>query len=168
MSAESLLTLAAILLSPTIAVGVTLWSQSREKLRDSQRQTMRMLVATRHLPGDAAYTTAINMIPLDFAKNTPIMNAWREYIALINPKEEGGEAPSNDEVVSKQGDLIFLILKELGYKLTKEEITSSAYAATGFVNRDNLMLSGWQAWDRIAAALEAQNQYFLSQGNTEN
>ena len=63
----------------------------------------------------------------------------------------------------KQTKLIHLILKHLGYKLSEVDIQATPYAAGGFVERDALFIRGWESWPRIAEALEAQNQHFLSE-----
>ena len=58
------LTLAAILIGPIVAVIITLATEARRRTREQQTQTLRMLLSTRHLPSDPAYSTAINMIPI--------------------------------------------------------------------------------------------------------
>jgi hypothetical protein len=157
-----LLTLLAIVLGPVMAVILQLTSERRRRKREMQTQTMRMLVSTRHLAGDPNYTTAINMIPIDFNNNRKIMDAWNAYIdAIMFKPSPGDEEAHNKNVISKQTYLIFLILSYLGYDLPETKIQNTAYAAGGYIQRDNLMINGWLAWPRIAEALEAQNRAMI-------
>jgi hypothetical protein len=153
------LTLAAILIGPIVAVIITLATEARRRTREQQTQTLRMLLSTRHLPSDPAYSTAINMIPIDFNRESGVMTAWNNYITTIKirPAPEGVDAHQQD-IITKQTKLIFQMTKSLEYKLDETDIQSTAYAAEGFINRDNLMVDAWRAWPRIADALETQTQ----------
>ncbi|MXP14008.1 hypothetical protein GRI44_04505 [Altererythrobacter confluentis] len=169
MSTTELLTLAAILIGPVLAIVVQIVAERRKQIRESRVQTFRTLVSTRHLPGDPSYSTAINMIPIDFNRVRPIEKAHEEYIRTILYKasKENAEAHNRD-IIDKQTKLIFEIARKLGYSLKESDIQNAAYAAGGFIERDNLMLSGWQAWTRIASALEKQNSHFIVQENEGN
>ena len=156
-------TLLGIVLGPIIAVAINLIFEARRKLTDLRSQTMRMLVSTRHLAADPAYTTAINMIPIDFNSNSKVMAAWHSYMDSIRyPAPPGSESEKYEDMRSKQTKLIFEILKCLGYKLSETDIQATAYAADGFIRRDNLMLDSWRAWSRIADALEFQNAHLIN------
>jgi len=97
------------------------------------------------------------MIPVDFNKQRPIMAAWHAYIESIRfqPSATNVEE-SYKQAVSKQTKLIFEIMKFLGYRISETDIQATAYAAGGFIERDNIMIRAWQAWPRIADALELQ------------
>ena len=153
------LTLLGIILGPIIAVLITLWIEGRRRNRDQQVQLMRMLVSTRHLPGDPAYTLAINTIPIEFNHCSRVMNAWKNYIDVVRyqPSSDNADAHLKD-TFAKQTKLLFEIMKELGFQLAETDIQNSAYAAGGFIERDNLMLNAWRSWPRIAEALEFQNK----------
>jgi hypothetical protein len=160
------LTLAAIVIGPVVAVSLQLFSERRRRKLEQQTQTMRMLVSTRHLAGDPNYTTAINMIPVDFNRNRKIMAAWQAYIEAIRYEPSpGNEEAHYKTTIAKQTHLIFLIMQYLGYKLAETDIQTTAYAAGGFVERDKLMIGGWLAWPRIADALEAQNRAYIQTPN---
>jgi DNA polymerase III delta prime subunit len=158
-----LLTLIGIVASPIVAVCVTLVTEARRRTKEQQTQTLRMLLSTRHLPGDAAYSTAINLIPVDFNSEPEVMKAWENYIEVIRfrPQPED-EVTHRSKIITMQTKLIFQIMKSLGYKLDETDIQSSAYAADGFIVRDNLNLDAMRAWSRIADALESQNAALLN------
>ena len=102
------------------------------------------------------------MIPVDFSGNKQIYRAWQEYIATItfSPKDEEKEK-HHQVVVTKQTVLIDVIAKFLGYEISQTDIQNSAYAAGGFIARDNMTLDAMNAWVRIANALEYQNQALI-------
>jgi hypothetical protein len=158
MKVYEVITLLAILVGPVLAVLVQLASETRSHLRNQQNQTLRMMASARHLPGDASYSTAINIIPIDFNQVPKVMAAHRSYIETItyDPAPENVDA-HHKQVLAKQTKLLFEMAKHLGYDLPETDIQTSAYAARGFIERDNLMIEGWRAWQRIALALEAQS-----------
>jgi hypothetical protein len=105
------------------------------------------------------YSTAINMIPIDFNRVSSVMAAHKVYIEAItySPTPEN-MATNEKQIISKQTKLIFEMSRHLNYRLSETDIQTTAYAAGGFVQRDNLMLRAWEAWPRIAAALENQSE----------
>lgn len=164
MSVTEIITLIAILVGPILAVLVQLAAEKRKHARDQQTATMRMLASTRHLPADPAYSNAINLIPIDFNGVSAVMKAHKEYIDAIShvPTEEN-RAKHDETMLTRQTKLIFAMAKHLGLDLPETDIQTAAYAAGGFVQRDNLMLDGWAAWPRIANALERQTDWISSQ-----
>ena len=166
-----LLTLVAIVVGPMGAVAITVASERRRRLKERQTQTLRTLLSTRHLPSDPAYSTAINLIPVDFNDVGSVMMAWQAYIEKIRTvPNAGGEETHRKDCVNKQTKLIFAMIRHLGYRLAESDIDISAYAAQGFIDRDNLHLAALASWPRIAAALEAQTSWTASQngGDAEN
>lgn len=157
MTTLQIITLLAIVVGPVLAVVVQLIAEKRKVVRDHQASTFRMLVSTRHLPGDPNYSTAINMIPIDFNSVRSVMTAHASYIEAITfqPTPEN-MAAHEQKVITKQTKLVYEISQHLGYDLPETDIQSTAYAAGGFVQRDNLMLRAWEAWPRIADALERE------------
>lgn len=158
------LTLLAIITGPIIAVIVSLVMEARRRTREQQTQTLRMLLSTRHLPSDPNYSTAINLIPIDFNNNTGVMTAWNTYIETIRfrPAAEDEET-HRQKTINKQTKLIFQMMKCLGYKLDETDIQLSAYAADGFILRENMNIEAMLAWPRIATALETQTQMFTAE-----
>ncbi|MEO5599214.1 MAG: DUF6680 family protein [Novosphingobium sp.] len=152
------ITTIALIVGPVLAIALQLAAEARKQVRERQLQTMRMLVGTRHLAGDPRWSEAVNMVPIDFNDNKKIMSAWREYWRVIRYQSapEQRQVHMND-VKARQTQLIFEVLKCLRYKVPETEIIENAYAADGLVQRDNLMLAGWEAWPRIANALEQNN-----------
>ena len=157
MKPYEVITLLAILVGPVLAVLVQLAAERRKHTKDQQTATFRMMIGVRHLPADPAYSTAINMIPVDFNRVSRVMAAHKAYIESITYNVSPDNAETHlKQVLSKQTKLIFEMARHLGYNLPETDIQTNAYAAGGFIARDNLMLEAWKAWPRIAAALEGQ------------
>ncbi len=168
MKLYEIITLVAILVGPVLAVLVQLRAESRKQTRDQQTITMRMLASTRHLPADPAYSTTINMIPIDFNRVPKVMEAHKAYIELINVRPTSENQARHDEQhITKQTKLLFAMTQHPGYNLPETDIQTTAYAAGGFIERDNLMLNAWGAWPRIADALEKQTEWVASQQTDE-
>ena len=164
MSTNELITVVALLAGPVLAVFVQIGAERRNQLRDAQTTTFRMLVGTRHLVGDPAYSTAINMTPIDFNRVSKVMGSYREYIEAIRYKPTPENSTEHEKViVARQTRLIFEMSQYLGYDIPESEIQTNPYAAGGFIARDNLMLSAWESWPRIAVALEMQTSWIQSQ-----
>ncbi|MHA6722987.1 DUF6680 family protein [Sphingomonas sp. RS2018] len=158
MTNFEVITLIAILVGPIFAVLVQIFAERRKNTKDQRTTTFRMMVSVRHLPADPAYSTAINMIPIDFNGVPAVMAAHRTYIDAIRYQVSAENVQVHlNQVMANQTKLIFEMAKHLGYRLPETEIQTTAYAAQGFIERDNLMLDGWRAWQRIAAALESQS-----------
>lgn len=154
------LTLLAIVLGPILAVLITLWIEQKRTRRDSRMVVVRLLMATRHLPGDANYSTAINLIPVEFHDFKDVMGAFRIYQEAINQARPvlNDEALQYDQgLLTKQVKLISAVLNAMGMKVSEADIAADGYAARGMIARDNLYLESLAAQKRIADALE-QNE----------
>lgn len=104
----------AVLLSPIIAVVVTLWYQSRKEKRDTKRWLFGTLIATRHSPLTEESVRALNMIDVVFFNSQPVRKLWREYFDMLN--NGGLNNPVGWAARSKKNlELITEMAKVLGY-----------------------------------------------------
>jgi len=159
LKVSDIATIAAVIVGPIAAVVITLFNEARRRTRELQTQTLRMLISTRHLPGDASYNTAINLIPVDFNREQAVMKAWSDYIEIVRyAPAAGNEETHNRQMSAKQTTLIFEIMKFLKYDLSETQIQQSAYAAGGFTKRDEIWIRAQLAWPEIAQALQRQNE----------
>ncbi|WP_143324443.1 DUF6680 family protein [Caulobacter sp. FWC2] len=159
------------ILIPIVAVLTTLFYQDKQGQKKERMQVLRMLLATRHMPSDPAYSTAINLIRVEFNSVKSVMDAHTKYIEQINlrvPPE--GEALHQNQVAKAQTKLISSIMKCLGLKFSEADIQSDAYAAAGFINRDNLYLDSMHAardsansMRDVAVALRFQTELLANQ-----
>lgn len=155
------LTLAAILIGPIASVAITLWIEQRRRQRESRMIVLRLLMATRHLPGDANYSTAINLIPVEFNDVPAVMSAFKDYQQKIrSPRQVLADdlARQTTELANSQVKLVSSVLTALGMKVSEADLAIEAYAADGMIQRDNLYLKSLEAQIRTADALERAGQ----------
>ncbi|QGP80888.1 DUF6680 family protein [Sphingobium sp. CAP-1] len=153
------LTLVGVIVGPIIAVLISLWIENRRRDRDQKLIILRQLLTTRHLVGDPNYSAAVNLIPVEFAGKRAVLDAYREFIEAVQlvPSPENQERVIAKSV-AKQTRMIFEIAKSIGFKIAETDIQTTAYAADGFIQRDNIIVEAWKSWPRIASALEVNNQ----------
>ncbi|GAO38353.1 hypothetical protein SCH01S_14_00170 [Sphingomonas changbaiensis NBRC 104936] len=148
-----------LVLGPVIAVAITLLVERRRRQHEQRTQVLRMLLATRHLPGDATYSVAINLIPVEFNDSKTVMSAWQSYIEQVRfTPTEDNKQEHQKLVFSKQTKLIFEVMRANGFKLSETDIQTSAYAAEGYIQRDNILIASQLAMPEIANILRLQTQ----------
>ena len=132
MTANELLTIAAVFLGPITA----LWAQreldKRRETRRKRQELFRIIWATRTFPQRLQYrhVEALNMVGIDFSNNPSVTDAWKEYLDKLNTKEPEEETQKpqfyNDRDV-KFHALVFAISSSLGYKFTRLEVEKQFY-----------------------------------------
>lgn len=168
MTLNEALTFIGLFTSPIVAVGITLWIEGRRRDREGKMVIVRALLATRHMPSDPNYSTAINLIRAEFANCPAVMIAFKEYHQTISKEPSTtpeGIAREATELGRVQTKLISAVLGAVGINSSEADLATDAYAARAFIERDNLYLRSLAAQERIASALEAsvqQNAAFLS------
>lgn len=108
------LNITAVLLSPVIAVLVTLWYQHRKERRDAKRWILSTLLATRHSPILDETVRALNLIDLAFHDSAKVRALWHEYFDMLN--NEGLQNPNGwSQRQKKNLELITEMARVLGY-----------------------------------------------------
>lgn len=161
MDVRDWLTLAALLLGPVSAVGITLWIEGRRRKRDSRLNVLRQLMATRHLPSDPVYSTAVNLIPIEFNDEQPVMVAYKAYqtaVSQVPGDDPEAIAQCAQNTAVKQTKMIFAIMQALKLRASEADLPAEAYAAKAMMARDLLWLKSLEGTVRIADALEAQTR----------
>jgi hypothetical protein len=153
------LTLLGIIVGPILAVLISLWIENRRRDRDQKLIILRLLLTTRHLVGDPNYSAAINLIPIEFAGNTEVQTAYRDFIEAAH----ADTTPENAQKVAertavKQTKLIFAIARSMRFKIAETDIQTTAYAAQGWIERDNLALDSQKAMRDVANILWVQTR----------
>ncbi len=153
------LTLVGIVLGPILAVLISLWLEGRRRDRDQKIIILRLLLTTRHLVGDPSYSAAINLIPIEFAGNRSVQTAYREFIeaAHADITDENRQKVAERAAV-KQTKLIYAIAKSMKFNIAETDIQTTAYAAEGWIARDNLGLDSQKAMRDIATQLMLQSR----------
>lgn len=148
-----LLTLVGIIIGPISAVAISLCFEQRKRTREARTQILRMLINTRGMPSDPAYSIAINLIPVEFNGHKAVMQAWRNYIESVRYDPSPENAAAHDQKLNaNQVSMIYQIMKSLNLGLSESDIQTEGYLARGFTNRDNLYLDSLRAMREIADA----------------
>lgn len=164
MQMNDWLTLVALILGPVIAVGLTLWIEGERRRRESRLAVLRQLIATRHLPGDPMYSTAVNLIPVEFNDDRQVMEAYKAYQAAVSQppaSEPEAIAVTSQKVAVAQTKMIFAVMTAMKLRASEADLPIEAYAAKGMIERDNLWLNSLRGTVRIAEALELQTKLML-------
>jgi Family of unknown function (DUF6680) len=104
----------AVLLSPLVAVLVSMWLQDRKERRQHQFQILGTLIATRAEPLSPEAVRALNVIDLVFHDKDSVRRLWREYFDMLN--NQGLNNPQGFAQRSKKNlELITEMAKSLGY-----------------------------------------------------
>ena len=105
---------AAILLSPIIALIISLYLQRSNHARMDKIHLFMVLVASRGNRMTQEHVRALNMLDAVFHKNKQVRKIWREYYELLHQP-----APADSSLIQKWNDklveLIQEIAKDLGY-----------------------------------------------------
>ena len=108
------LNIVAVVLSPVVAVLVTLWYQHRKERRDSKRWILSTLLATRHSPILDETVRALNLIDLVFHDSSKVRSLWHEYFQMLN--NEGLNNPNGwSQRQKKNLEMITEMARALGY-----------------------------------------------------
>lgn len=142
------------LIVPILAVLTTLFYQDFQQGRERRMQLLRMLMSTRHIPADPAFNAAINLIPVEFNKVRPVMDAWRAYRDQVRFRPLPENSSTNDEQMKvKQTKLVTAIMDKLGIEYSEAEFQSDAYISDGFLLRDNIYIDSLLASRAAANAM---------------
>lgn len=158
------LTLVAIVLGPIIAVALTLIMEARRQSRQQRLEIFRAIMTTRHLPGDARYSSSINLIPVEFNRSRAVLDAYNAYIEETRFKAQPEEQSKKERLLaSKQTKLISEMSRDLGFKLREADLEVQAYAAEGFIQRDNMVLDALSAIREVSEVLKLQTRIMMGE-----
>ena len=162
MKTSETINLIAILVGPILAVLISVWLTNRKQSRDQKIIVLRMLLSTRHLPSDPGFSVAINLVPVEFNEAKPVMASYKDFIqAVQNPANSHPDVPALQSNPTKVTKLIYEIARHLGFDIRETDIQHAGYAATGWIERDNLLLDSQRAMTRTANALWLQTRIML-------
>jgi hypothetical protein len=112
-----ILTIFAILLSPVIAVLITMWLQTRKEGRAGKMWVFTTLYGTRHDPIRDENVRALNMVDVLFYDCSEVRKLWHEYFDMLN--NEGLNNPNGWNARQKKNlEMIREMAQVLGYGKT--------------------------------------------------
>jgi hypothetical protein len=124
------ITVVALIVGPLLAVALTLWREERRELRDRKMSVMRQLLVVKEHPKDPAFSSAINLIPIEFAKCDDVMTALEAFTHAAAGKK------MTDDI---KNELLAAMMIELGFGRRAAKQTSRvAYVAQGLASQREL------------------------------
>lgn len=134
MTLKDWLEVAAILLSPLIAVQVTLFLQRRQEKQKQRFEVFRTLMSTRAANLSLSHVEALNMIDVAFygkdRKSKAVVEACKVYL------EHHNRVSSREGWADKKRELLVDMLQKmaaaLGYDFDKVSIERTSYFPQGF------------------------------------
>jgi hypothetical protein len=94
----NIMSVVAILLSPLIAVRVSMWLQKRGDDLRQKRAIFAALMATRHRFLSDEAVKALNVIDVVFHDNARVRELWKEYMEMVN-----NQGLNNDQGNAQRG-----------------------------------------------------------------
>lgn len=162
MNTSDWITIAAIIIGPIVAVGITLWIEGRRKKQDAKLITLRLLLSSRDFPSDPSYQVAIKLVPVEFNDCPTVLSAHREFLEAANVDTE----TMSDEQVRRTSEntsvkltrLLFEMSKASGLSLRETDIQTGGFGSRGFYYRDNLLQDSQKAMRDVANILWMQTR----------
>jgi hypothetical protein len=141
MTTGEMTQIAAVLLSPLVAVQVQQWLDRFRQRRARKDEIFKILMSTRGNRLSIDHVFALNQIDLEFSRKNPkerkVIEAWKSYHDHLNNRSE---TETFDLWVSKGEDLLVELLYEmgqvLGHDYGRTEIRRSAYTPQGHADAD--------------------------------
>jgi hypothetical protein len=139
MNLVEILTIAAIAISPLIAVQVTRLLDDRNEERGRKLQVFKSLMATRAYSLAPAHVEALNRIDLEFSSRKPkekaVVDVWQQYLDHLGSPQVDAHAWAvrrTDLLV----DLLYVMGQTLGYDFNKTQIKNGTYMPTAHGKTD--------------------------------
>jgi hypothetical protein len=132
-----IINIAAIIVGPVVAVGITLWWQRRKEKRDAkQRLFLTLMAHRRSFPPAIEWVNALNVIDVVFAEHPQAVQLWHEYYAgLVNP-------PANQNFQQREHTYLLMLsamARSLGYRRLEQTDIDKFY--TPQVHGDQMALN---------------------------
>ena len=138
MTLEFLITTAAILLSPLVAVLVTRHLQKRDEERQRKLFVFRALMTTRRSPMSPERVQAINLTEIEFFRVPKVIAAFKELVAVYNDtarwqsEQEAVRQRVLQDVDDKTVKLLDAMGKSLGYQYDNLDLLRGGYIPIAF------------------------------------
>ncbi|MEW6602601.1 MAG: DUF6680 family protein, partial [Nitrospirota bacterium] len=84
LQVKDIISIAAILFSPIIAVLVAKYLQNRKSKKDHKLYIFSTLMAARHSPINDEVVRALNMVDVAFCNDEKVRKLWHEYYDMLN------------------------------------------------------------------------------------
>ncbi len=137
----AIVTAAAAVSGPIIAVWITRMSDDRKEYYNRRMNIFRTLMRTRKMPVHFDHVGALNLIEIDFAKNPLVIAAWKEYLKnLGEPFPAQAAEPIQSVFLQKRETLLTKLIseiaKDLKFSVEQMDIFEGNYIPQGWHDED--------------------------------
>ncbi len=137
----ALATIVAIIVGPILAVLVTRFIDDQRAAKARRMDIFRTLMRTRKMPIHFEHVGALNLVEIEFAKQSAVIQAWRNYFASLverhpetaSQDEKNAFAKKRDSLLTK---LIHEIAKSLKFEVEQLDILEGNYIPQGWNDDD--------------------------------
>jgi hypothetical protein len=151
MSTNEALTIISMFLGPLVAIGVTVAYQNRkERIQAKQALFMDLIAHRKRFPIQQPFVSALNRIDVVFHRDKKVIEAWRKYYDVLQPKE-----PMPSRIDSCFLNLLDEMAKSLGYRNLKQTTYSDFYTPQQFEDEQILASTYWREIIRLLKASES-------------
>jgi len=155
MSLTEVLTIAAIVIGPIVAVSITLGYDTYRDRRSRRMELFRTLMRTRRTPILPEHVGALNLIEIEFAKDDAVIKRWTELLTHFgthhNRREEEAKTDDlrDDELAARDAKfygrlsderqrllakLLHAMARVLDFRAEQLEIFEGGYTPQGWVD----------------------------------
>lgn len=137
LDGTAIATIAAIILGPIAAVLITRWLDDRRLQRQRRMDVFRTLMRTRRMVLTPDHVGALNLVEIEFHRETDVISAWKAYWSNLE-KKIPPDMPLNEiEQFIRQRDgllakLLHAIGKSLGFGIEQLDIFEGGYVPQGW------------------------------------
>ncbi|GAA0288301.1 DUF6680 family protein [Rhodovulum strictum] len=134
-------TAAAAVIGPAVAVWITRKSDDRKEVQARRMDIFRTLMRTRRIPIHFEHVGALNLIEIEFAKDAPVIAAWKEYLRVLSePTPPEGDIVAHTQLRQRRDThltkLISTIAKALKFNVEQMDIFEGNYIPQGWHDED--------------------------------
>lgn len=119
---DKIIDVIAVLISPIIAVLISLWVTEHLQKRRDRLDIFKVLMMTRENNCTLDFVKSVNAIDVVFHNRAKVRNAWKELYDSYNATD-----PDLQKIIDNHTNLLEVMANELGYKdqITWKNITNS-------------------------------------------
>ena len=133
----------ALIVSPIAAVLISIWIADQGEIRKRKLETFRTLMRTRGIRLSSDHVGALNLVEIEFAKETNVISAWKTYLEHLDgsktplPVDPNTSKPFFDERNRRLAKLLHEIGISLGFKVEQIDIFMGNYTPQGWLNDED-------------------------------
>ena len=126
MSIIEIINIVAIIIIPIVSVVIGQYLQNRSEKRKDKVDVFKTLMTYRNSGyTDSKCVNALNMIPILFIKDKKVMQAYSEFVILMNTTDKNKDAEK--QITIKKVKLLEELAKSLKYNKINWEIINTPY-----------------------------------------